>query len=156
MRKKLVVGATALGAVLTLAAGGWAHEPGHASELPAGPIRERHELMEGIGDNAKAIGDAMKKSDNTTVAMRAQKIEAASKQIVDLFPEGSTNPKSRAKPEIWKNWDQFKTDAQKLNTTAAALVAAAQGGSDVKAAGKEMFGACKACHDSFRVPDKDK
>jgi cytochrome c556 len=142
-------------AVVAVAAASGAHEKGRVMELPAGPIRDRHMLMEGIGDDAKAIGDAMKKGDTEKVAAFAQKIEAASHKIVGLFPEGSTSPKSRAKPEIWKNFGQFTADAQKLQSTADALVAAANGGGDVKGASQAMFGACKSCHDSFRVPEKD-
>jgi cytochrome c556 len=140
---------------VTMVGGTASHSLAHEThELPAGPIRDRHELMEGIGDDAKAIGAAMKKDDNAAVAASAAKIQAAAAKITALFPEGSTDPKSRAKPEIWKNWAQFAADVEKLESTAGALAAAAKGGGDVKAASQAMFGACKSCHDAFRVPEK--
>ena len=43
-----------------------------ASDLPAGPIRDRHELMEGIGKNAKIINEALKKGDVSPVADAAE------------------------------------------------------------------------------------
>ena len=53
-RAWMVVGAALLvGGTVNLA---WGHE----ANLPPGPIHDRHELMEGIGKNAKKIGDALK------------------------------------------------------------------------------------------------
>lgn len=123
-------------------------------QLPAGPLRDRHELMESIGANAKKAGKAVKAGDNATVASAAEKINKASAQIVSLYPEGSLHPKSRAKPEIWKNWAEFTADAQKLQDTSAKLVKAAQDKGDIGAASKAMFDTCKSCHDQFRVPEE--
>lgn len=127
-----------------------------AKELPAGPIRDRHELMEGIGKNAKTIGDALKKGNTAPVAGAAQKIAADATKIVALFPAGSTHPKSRAKPEIWQDWPKFEATVKQLQTNAAALAAAAQDGGNVGSAAQGMFDTCKSCHDQFRVPEKKK
>jgi cytochrome c556 len=113
-------------------------------------------LMEGIGKNAKVIGDALKAHDFSPVAEAAQKIEAAVPKIMPLFPQGSTDPKSRAKPEIWTQWPKFEDGVKKLQAAAGALSTAAKNGGDVAAAGKTLFGACKSCHDQFRVPEKEK
>ena len=129
-----------------------AHE---AKDLPAGPIRDRHELMEGIGKNAKIVSDAMKSGDLSPVAAAAEKIQVSAGKITGLFPPGSTHEKSRAKPEIWSNWPKFEDGAKQLGTSAGALAAAAKSGGDVPAGAKTMFGACKSCHEQFRVPDKD-
>ena len=125
-------------------------------ELPAGPIRDRHELMEGIGKNAKIIGDALKAGNAAPVAGAAEKIAADAPKIAALFPPGSTNPKSRAKPEIWQSWPKFEEGAKQLQAKATAVAAAAKDGGDVGAAAKTLFGACKSCHDQFRVPEKKK
>jgi cytochrome c556 len=127
-----------------------------AKELPAGPIRDRHELMEGIGKSAKIINNAMKSGDFSPVGAAAEKIQASAGKITTLFPPGSTHPKSRAKPEIWTHWDKFEAGAQQLGTDAGALAAAAKNGGNVPGATKTMFGACKNCHDQFRVPEKEK
>ena len=148
-------------AVLALAAVGWAQydSQGMDSEgtgedaLPVGVIRDRHELMESIGANAKKVGKAVKAGDNATVASAAQKIQEAAGQITNLYPEGSLHAKSRAKAEIWKNWSGFTADAQKLQDTSAKLVTAAKNNGDVNAASKAMFDTCKACHDDFRKPE---
>src|SRR5262245_32378560 len=111
MQKVMMVLGTVLGITLACPVAR-AHEPSHA--IPAGPIRERHELMEGIGKNAKIIGDALKAGNETPVAAAAEKIQASAAKIPGLFPQGSTDPKSRAKPEIWTNWAKFEESAKKL------------------------------------------
>ena len=129
-----------------------AHE--HDEDLPAGPVRERHELMEGVGKNSKTIGNALKAHDFKAVAPAAEKIQADSAKIASLFPPGSAHPKSRAKPEIWTNWPKFEANTKELGTKAGALAAAAKSGGDVEAAADAMFATCKSCHDDFRVPEK--
>lgn len=153
MRKGMIATGSAL--MLTCALGVVrAHEPSH--KLPAGPVRDRHELMEGIGKNAKIIGAALKAHNFEPVAGAAEKIQAAAPKIAGLFPEGSTHPKSRAKPEIWSNWAKFEATAKKLETNAGALATTAKSRADVPAAAKTLFDTCKSCHDQFRVPEKKK
>lgn len=122
--------------------------------LPPGPIKDRHELMEQIGANSKKIGDALKVKDMKAIAPAAEAIAADAKKIPALFPAGSTGPKSRAKPEIWQDFPKFEKSAADLSTSAAALAKAAQSGGDAGSAAKIMFGNCKGCHDAFRVPDE--
>jgi len=129
-----------------------AHE--HDAKLPAGPIRDRHKLMEGIGAQAKKIGQALKARKPAAIPAPAEAISADAKKIPALFPQGSVNPKSRAKPEIWTNWDRFVSLANDMSTDAAALAGVAKAGGDSKAAADKLFGNCKSCHDEFRVPDK--
>lgn len=140
----------------TVLFGGAAVTRAHEEEmnLPAGPIRDRHELMEGIGDRAKAINDTLKKGGVEGVADNAQAIADDAKKVDALFPAGSTHEKSRAKPEIWKNWKEFERLSASLSTHAAELAEAARKGGDAGAAAKVMFGDCKSCHDQFRVPEE--
>ena len=123
--------------------------------LPPGPIKDRHELMENIGKNSKAIGDALKVKDMKAIAPAAAAIAVDAKKIPALFPPGSTSPQSRAKAEIWKDFPTFEKSANDLATAALALEKAAQSNGDVGGAAKTMFGNCKGCHDAFREPDKD-
>src|SRR5512140_3070125 len=128
----------------------------HAEDLPAGPIRDRHQLMEGVGKTAKVINDAMKSGDFAPVAGAAEQIQTAATKVAALFPPGSTHEKSRAKPEIWTSWPKFEAGTKQLESAAGALAAAAKGGSGVPAATQKLFDSCKSCHDQFRVPDKKK
>ncbi len=134
-------------------AAAWAHETTKEA-LPEGPIRERHELMERVGKQAKIIGDALKAGKVEPVAPAAAKIADEAAKALPLFPEGSTHPRSRAKPEIWQQWPEFEKLMGRLQADAKATVEAAQSGGDVRTAANRMFGNCKSCHDRFRVPEK--
>ena len=126
------------------------------SKLPPGPIHDRHELMGKIGKQSKKIGEAMKAKDMQTVATEASAISEESKGIEALFPPNSTDPNSRAKPEIWKDWPKFQKLTGELTANSAALAEAARSGGDTSAAAEKMFGGCKSCHDDFRKPEKKK
>jgi cytochrome c556 len=131
----------------------------HQIDLPAGPIRDRHELMEKIGKNAKIIGDALKAGKmgaDSGIGTAAMEISTSAAKIPGLFPKGSTDPKSRAKPEIWTNWKKFEENAKLLESRAGELANEAQAGGNVAAKSQEMFTVCKSCHDEFRKPEKEK
>lgn len=125
----------------------------HKAKLPPGPIHDRHELMEGIGGHAKKIGQAVKAGDKKAIVPQAEAIAADAKKVTALFPPGSTHPESRAKPEIWQDWPKFEANAADLQKQAANLAKVASEGGDVEAASKQLFGVCKSCHDSFRIPE---
>lgn len=151
MRKIGMVVGLVVSAVCGFAAVGAAE---HQHKLPPGPIADRHELMEGIGKNAKIIGDAMKSGNFAPVGEAAEKIQTAATKVTALFPPGSTHENSRAKPEIWTQWPKFEAGVKQLETSAGALVSAANSGDHIPTAAQAMFDACKSCHDQFRVPEK--
>jgi cytochrome c556 len=135
----------------------------HHDKLPAGPIRERHELMESIGDSAEDINEAFAgyggEGMNLSVMQReAQLISANAERIPSLFPKGSTDPNSRALPAIWENWDKFQALAKELQTQAFSLsqAAGAQDDENLKEKSQKMFATCKSCHDQFRKPEEKK
>jgi cytochrome c556 len=152
--RKQVISFAVVASMLAAGAIGFAHEADE--DLPAGPIRDRHELMEGIGKNAKAIGDALKAGKTDPIGPAAEAIQKDSGKVLALFPKGSTDPKSRAKAEIWDHWDKFESLTKDMGTKAGELAAAARSGGNVGAAADAMFGKCKACHDDFRKPEEKK
>ena len=139
------------------------HKHDH-SKLPPGPIRDRHELMEGQGQQAQNINEAFNIGaegfDVAIVQRAAQAIAASAHQIPSLFPKGSTDPNSRALPAIWENgnWDKFQQLAKQLEDQANSLSNAAASGDDenLQPKAKKMFATCKACHDQFRKPEPKK
>ncbi len=137
--------------VVIAAPGVRAHD---AADLPAGPSRDRVELMEHIGDDAKAINDAVKAGKAADAVAPAENIAAQAPRFTDLFPEDSTDPKSRAKPNIWLARDEFDAFNTYLVKAARGVVAAARDGGDVRGATRKMFGTCKSCHDKFRAPEE--
>lgn len=121
--------------------------------LPPGPIRDRIELMEQIGADAKAINEALKAGKPADAEAPARNIAALSPKFDTLFPEGSMAPESRAKRKIWTSWDQFQAYTTFMKDSALAVADAARDGGDVKAASRKMFKSCKSCHQDFRRDD---
>lgn len=141
-------------ATLTFTGLAYAHAAG--KELPAGPIHDRHELMEQVGDHAEIIGKALKSGAHDPIAGAAKSIQADAAKVLALFPKDSTHPASRAKDEIWSDWAKFEQTNKDMESKAGALAAAAGSGGDVGQAAKEMFATCKSCHDAFRKPEEKK
>jgi cytochrome c556 len=121
-------------------------------KLPPGPIRDRHELMEKVGDAAKAIGAASKAGKPADAVAPAEAIATALQKAPTLFPPGSESPLSRAKPNVWTEKAKFDELALKGHDAALALAAVAKAGGELKAPSSAMFQTCKACHDQFRLP----
>jgi cytochrome c556 len=131
------------------------------SKLPPGPIRDRHELMEAQGEQAKDINNAFTTGAEGFVGViqrAAQAIALSAAQIPRLFPKGSTDPRSRALPAIWDHWDKFVQLANQLQDQATSLSNAAGSGQDEKLQDKanKMFATCKSCHEQFRRPEDKK
>ena len=128
--------------------------------LPAGPIKDRHWLMESMGDEAEDIKEAFnldQEGFDTAVIQRSADIIAQNAhRMPALFPKGSTDPKSRALPAIWENWDKFVQSAKDLETSAQSLsmAAASEDDENLKEKSQKVFANCKSCHDQFRKPDK--
>lgn len=143
----------ALAAVLTLTiAGGVARAD--EKKLPPGPIHDRHEVMEGVGADAKKIGAATKAGKPEDAVAPAEAIAAALEKFPGMFPAGSESPLSRAKPEVWTEKAEFDRMAAEGREAALAVAQAAKSGGDVKAASGKMFQACKGCHERFRLPEE--
>lgn len=86
-------------------------------------------------------------------AKRAKRIAFYSQQLLEGFPPGSdTGAKTRAKPEIWTHFDDFKTKMTNFEDAAANLAKTSQDGD--KTASKQAFvdtaKACTAGHDKYR------
>ena len=87
----------------------------------------------------------------------AEIVNKASIDQQQWFPKG-TGPeagKTRALPEIWSKPDDFTAAQKMFSDRAPKLLAAAKtkDAAAVTAAFKEVGGACKNCHDTFRKPE---
>ena len=83
----------------------------------------------------------------------ADDLASVSKVSVERgFAPGSEKGKTRAKPAIWENTDDFAQKLANFRSEAAALAEAASAGD--KAVTVEQFkqtgGTCKACHDNYK------
>jgi cytochrome c556 len=130
-----------------------------SAATPAELQKARHEHYEELGDAFKAVRDGSKAAapDFAALEKAAEIVSKASVDQQQWFPKG-TGPeagKTRALPEIWSKPDDF-TAAQKMFSDRAPKLLAAVKTKDVAAvtaAFKDVGGACKNCHDTFRGPE---
>ena len=129
------------------------------SKTPAEMQKARHEHYEELGDAFKAVRDQSKAStpDFAVLLKNAEIVNQASIDQQQWFPKG-TGPeagKTRALPEIWSKPDDFTAAQKMLSDRAPKLLAAAKAKDldAVTSAFKELGGACKNCHDTFRAPE---
>ena len=123
-----------------------------AHEGAEGVVKERMDRFKENKKAMKAIKGSLA-SDTAVIAKKASKIEAWAKEMVNFFPEGSTQPPSEALPAIWKEFDRF-TDLARANEKAAAnLKNLAQSGADTSAlsgAFRSLGKTCKDCHNDYK------
>ena len=144
---------------VVLAASLFAAVQAAAPATPAEMQKLRHKHYEDLGDAFKAVRDGSKSAtpDFAALEKAAEVVDKASVDQQQWFPKG-TGPeagKTRALPEIWSKPEDF-TAAQKMFSERAPKLLAAVKTKDVAAvtaAFKEVGGACKNCHDTFRGPE---
>lgn len=123
-----------------------------------GIVKERMELMKGMGDAMKVMGAMFKGEapfEPSVVAEKAAYLADHAKHIPDMTPEGTNDHPSEALPVIWLEWDDYVADADKLAEAGKKLVDIAGNGADLEATRAAFIGVsktCGSCHDRFRKP----
>lgn len=126
----------------------------------AATIKARHDFFHSVGAATKSLNEELKKPapDIAVIRTATTQIATLAPQLPAQFPAG-TGPeagvKTGAKAEIWANPADFKAKAAGLATAATALNQAASKGdiAAVTAASKDLGGACKSCHTTYRNQD---
>lgn len=114
--------------------------------------KARQTLMDTIGMNTGILGNmAVGKAEFDAVKAGTAKaaIITASGLIAATFEPQGTDAESKAKPEIWTNWEDFLAKANGLTKAATALDATNMEGVQAGMAG--LGGACKDCHTKYRL-----
>jgi cytochrome c556 len=120
-------------------------------------MHDRHEGMETIGKANKAIGRELQGSspDLGVVRQSSAQIANLSRQASGWFPQGTGSElgKTGAKAEIWQSRQDFAAKLHNFQVAAQAFNAAAASNDAgaIKARFADMGGACKACHDKYRM-----
>jgi cytochrome c556 len=163
VRRTSMGAAVALAVGLGVAAGGaLAHEH---MEPPKGPMQKaaftRHENFKQQGAAFKAILDELKKGDpdKAVVASNAAKLKGLASQLPTWFVKGSgpeSGYKTDAKAEVWSDGPGFAAAANRLQVETSKLDELARAGDidAIKTQARAVGGACKNCHDKYRVPEK--
>jgi len=119
-------------------------------------IEYRRSVMTMVGWNFGPMA-AMAKGkipfDAKEFAKHAERIEFLAPQALEGFPKGSEKgAETDAKPDIWANFDDFKSKLNDLVEQSKTMSEVAKGGDEAKM--KEQFkklgGTCKACHDKYK------
>ena len=115
-------------------------------------IADRKAGFKGNADSMKAIAAAIGGSDYQTVISLAEGIASWASKIPSYFPEGSDSGDTKARAEIWFEFDAFKAKAKANETAALTLVAAAKSGDQgaMMAGLKNLGASCKSCHSNFK------
>ena len=120
-------------------------------------MHQRHEGMEKIGDTNKLLRREITSSSPFVPAIQsgAATIAGLSVKATGWFPRG-TGPelgKTGARPQIWQTPQDFIAKLHNFQGAAQAFNAAAKSGdmNAIKARYADLNGACKACHDKYRM-----
>jgi cytochrome c556 len=154
MRKTTKLGVIGAAATAILLAGGIA---GFAQDKMA-MVKDRQAFMKAQGADVKAIGDYAKgEGDKDKALAAANDLAARAGKIADQFPVGTSSadfPDSKAKPELWKDWDKVKMIPDALHAEELKLIDVIKTG-DQKAVGAQLGAmgkaGCGACHGDYRV-----
>jgi len=157
--------ALALTGALALASGAALAHEGHEGPPPRTPGGKaawaRHDNFKAQGAAFKAILDELKKDspDPALLGANAMKLKVSSTALPSWFPKGSgpeSGVKTDAKAEVWSDAAGFAAAANRFQVEAAKFqeLAAAGDVAGMKGDARALGGACKNCHDKYRVPEK--
>lgn len=126
----------------------------------SGPVKARQGQFNVLAINLGILGGMARGS----VDYDAEAAAAAADSLVGvsmihqppLWPDASDEMSidgTRAKAEIWDNWDDFEAKWAALGPAAEAMkTAAAEGPDAIAPALGALGGTCKACHTAYRAP----
>ena len=128
------------------------------ADEPQSVIKYRQTVMKAVGAHMGAIASVVKGEVSFTddVAAHASSMNAMSKLVTAIFPEGTDNGKfeTRALPKIWEDWAGFEKAAMDFDAASANLAKVAAGGdmNAIRAAFGNLGKSCGGCHKPFRQP----
>lgn len=139
---------------LALAAGSLVAMPAFAGG--ADQVRARIAGFRQIGAAYKSVTDGLRASDLAKVRQAAGQLGGLAHGLYGWFPRGSgpqPGVKTAARPEIWTRAPQFRAaqDGFARQVQAFQRVAAGSDVNAIRAEARKLGGACKACHDQFKV-----
>ena len=116
-------------------------------------VEKRQKLTKSNGEAAKAIKAAAEAKDYATIEAKAKDIMGNGDKILDFFPKGSTQGKTKAKPEIWDKWEEFSKNPVRVKKAASEVADAAKAKDDeaIAVKVKALGDACGSCHKAFRA-----
>jgi cytochrome c556 len=144
-----------LAASLALALGAGTAASAYAQAKPEVLVKQRQAAMVLQGKYFGPLGGMAQGKvpfDAKIVARNAGFLNALAQMPWDGFDASTSDVKSGALPDVWKDSAKFKSAQQLLEGNVAKLVDAAKGGNEaaMKTASADVGKACGGCHDKFR------
>jgi cytochrome c556 len=125
---------------------------------PADQVRLRVSTYRSLGAAFKTVTDALRSGQLQTPQVRqaAARIGDVARRQYGLFPAGSgprPGVKTAARPEIWSRAREFRAAQDAFARQANVFQRAVNGGNAdaIRSEARKLGGACKSCHDNFRV-----
>ena len=127
-----------------------------------GVVKERMDQMGTIAKSMKSMGAMFKGAepyDAATVETLSRQIAGfGGDKLTAVFPEGSLDHPSEARPEVRSDWERFAELAGEMETAANDLAAGAANDRDdagsptsPDALFRDLAATCKSCHQDFRI-----
>ncbi|HUF45357.1 MAG TPA: cytochrome c [Aestuariivirgaceae bacterium] len=126
-----------------------------AAAVASDVIDERQDVMESNGDAfgpPSAIAKNEAPFDPAVVQESGETIAAGLTKAKDLFPEGSGEGDTRAKPEIWDDKADFDRRLDETIAAARTLAGVTEQANFLPALA-ELGNSCTGCHDQYRRPE---
>ena len=138
-------------AIMIVAGAALAHEGAH------GIVAKRMDAMKVMQDEMKAIGEMLtgkQPINRAALQKHAQTLHDNCHMIGDMFPEGSTDPHSHAKPSIWTDQTAFAAEVTRVHEATESFLRSAKTADQPRllASLKTISSACDSCHKTFRTP----
>ncbi len=122
-------------------------------------MKQRQLLMNAVRAHFSALhGHTRQESmDMDAIAFHAKQLNDVvayfSQQQKALYPKNSTHKKSAAKPEIWKNFDDFLAKGQSFKSAAENFLLASNSGNQgkIKKGFKDLQKQCGGCHKKYKI-----
>jgi len=128
------------------------------SQSDAAAIKYRRSLMKGQTGHLGAMFGIVKGGVGraTDLAVHARALQELTGMLVPAFEQDTMGGETRAKSEIWDDFNAFKSKAADAEKAATGIVRAVESGNRA-VLGKALGGmgkACKGCHKKYREKQK--
>ncbi|WP_093310902.1 c-type cytochrome [Allopseudospirillum japonicum] len=147
---KKIISSLMLGAALSTSAGVV------LADAAQDAIEYRRAVFQLVKWNFAPMGDMVKgktEFDAERFEVLAQRLAALSEMPLEGFSvEGSDKGDTKARAEIWSQWDDFAAGMQQFEKNAQELASVASSGDleQIKPAFAAVGKTCKGCHDNFK------
>lgn len=128
-----------------------------ADTTPEDAYDYRTAIMDSLRGHIRAASMTVRGlvEDRGQLINHARGLANGTKEFEYLFPAGSNVGDSEALPLIWEEPEDFAAAVAKVQEASAAFLAAAESGDadTIGSAFRDLGGACRNCHDRFRVDE---